>query len=94
MTPAPFKDVSGHQRFWILTHQGSFTEQPNAAICGLFEIFGIISVNYNIVFNSHVCVLNGGCGEGGIKLKQPLLFYLKQFVLIITDDKFLGFLLF
>lgn len=51
-------------------------------------------VNYNIVFDSHVCVLNGGHGEVGIKLKQPLLFYVKQFVLVVTDYKFLGFLLF
>lgn len=51
-------------------------------------------MNYNIVFDSYVCVLNGGHGEGGIKLQEPLLFYLKQFVLIATDDKFLDFLLF
>lgn len=30
-----------------------------------------------------MCVLNGGHGEGGIKLKQPLLFDLKQFVSVV-----------
>lgn len=66
------KDISEHskyQHFWILTHQGLFTEQPKAAVCGWFETFGITYVNYNTVFDSHICLLNqrGGGGEGGIK---------------------------
>lgn len=69
MTPTCIKEESckEHDYFWIPTHQSLFTEQPKAANCGLFDIFGMIFGNYNIVFNSHVSVLNGGRGEGEIK---------------------------